>query len=105
MNKEKIKILLRLYKEDLIADDEFIILVNEDRIDTFIPNIVPTQPFINIPQPFNIPYYTTGTGTFDGTINTSGTNSTGNFTYPQQSTIGASFSKKWNNPEEPKNER
>lgn len=102
MNKQKIKILLKLYKKDLITDDEFVILLDEYRLDTTIPNIVSTQPFINIPQKFNIPYYTSGTGTFDGTINTSGMNSTGNFTYPQQSTIGASFSKKWNNPEEPK---
>jgi hypothetical protein len=98
MSEEKAKILLRLYKEDLITADEFLILCKDEPI--YIPspnpNWVPTQPLINTP------YYTTGTGA----INTSGLNSTNNFkpnvSTHLQSTVGGTFSKKWINPEEPK---
>lgn len=101
MNKEKIKILLKLYRDDSITEDEFIILVEEDKKDTssFIPSLIPTQPFINNPpQPFNAPYYTSGTSTIDVTKTQSNTNSSAN----RQSTIGGIFSKNWINPEEPK---
>jgi hypothetical protein len=89
MNKDKIKILLRLYKEDLITADEFLILFKEEPIyiSHTIPNLIPTQPF-------NTPYYTIGSNS----TNSAAPNS---FTH-QQSTVGGAFSKKWNNPEEPK---
>ena len=104
MNKDKIKILLRLYKQDLITDNEFMILLNEDNSfihTTSVPNVITAQPFVNN-QPFNVPYYTSGTKTVDATTNTSGMNSSSIFTSPQQSTVSSSFSKKWINPEEPK---
>lgn len=103
MNKEKIKILFKLCKKDLITEDELIILLEDTINDKVIinypvPNWIPNPHFIDN-QKFNNPYYTTGTGT----INTSESNSTGNFTpnFSTHSTIGNSFSKKWINPEEP----
>lgn len=102
MNEEKARILLRLYKEDLITTDEFLILCKEEPIYmyTSTPNLIHTQPLINTP------YYTSGTGTGDVTISTSRSNSTNsaspNLSTHQHSTIGNSFSKKWNNPEEPR---
>lgn len=97
MNEEKAKILLRLYKEDLITADEFLILCKEAPIymPSTTPNWIQTQPFINTP------YYTNGTG--EVTITTSGSNST-NSAAPNlstHSTIGGSFSKKWSDPEKP----
>ena len=99
MNEEKAKILLRLYKQDLITTDEFLILFKEEPIyiPHTIPNFIPTQPF-------NSPYYTSGTGAGDVTITTSGSNSaknvTSNVSMNSQSTVGGAFSKKWINTEE-----
>ena len=107
MNEEKAKILLRLYKQDLITADEFLILCKEEPIyiSHTIPNFIPTQPFI-YNQPFNSPYYTSGTGTGHVTVTTNGSNSTNNavpnVSMNSQSTVGGAFSKKWVNPEEPK---
>lgn len=97
MNEEKAKILLRLYKQDLITADEFLILSKETFYAAYTtPSWTQAQPFISTP------YYTNGTG--DITINTSGSNSTNsavpNLSTHQHSTNGNSFSKKWNNPEE-----
>jgi hypothetical protein len=98
MNEEKAKILLRLFKEDLITTDEFLILCKEEPIYiSTTPSWIPTQPFL--------PYYTSGTGAGDVTITTSGSNSaknvTSNVSMNSQSTVGGAFSKKWINPEEP----
>ena len=100
MNKEKAKILLRLFKEDVISSDEFMILMEENPIymPSTTPNWIQTQPFISTP------YYTSGTGTGDVTINTSGLNSSSavpNFSTHQNSTVGVSFSKKFKSPEDP----
>ena len=99
MNEEKAKILLRLYKQDLITTDEFLILCKEEPIYiSTTPSWIPTQPF-------NTPYYTSGTGTGDVTVTTNGSNSAKsvipNVSMNSQSTIGGAFSKKWINPEEP----
>lgn len=95
MNEEKSRILLRLYKDDLITADEFLILFKEEPIymPSTTPNWTPAQPFINTP------YYTSGTGarTSAGDISITKSGSSVN----QQTTIGGSFSKKWINPEEP----
>jgi hypothetical protein len=103
MNEEKAKILLRLYKQNLITADEFLILCKEEPIyiSHTIPNFIPTQPFI-YNQPLNSPYYTSGTGHV--TVTTNGSNSTNSVTpngsMNSQSTVGGAFSKKWVNPEE-----
>lgn len=105
MNEEKAKILLRLYKQDLITVDEFLILCKGEEIHlhTNTPNWIQTQPLINTP------YYTSGTMTGDLTNTTSVLNSTNtskmsdplNLSTHQHSTISSSFSKKWNNTGEP----
>jgi len=89
MNEEKARILLRLYKEDLITADEFLILCKESPIymPSTTPNWTPAQPYINTP------YYTSGTSSKNSAAPT--------FSTHQHSTVGVSFSKKWTNPEEP----
>lgn len=101
MNEEKAKILLRLYKSDLISVDEFIILSKEDELylhtdtSSWDPNMIKIQPLIS--------HYGTASVTIDATKNTSTSNGvTPNLSTNQHSTIGGSFSKKWINPEEPK---
>lgn len=87
MNEEKAKILLRLYKQDLITSDEFLILCKETYyVPNTAPNWTPAQPYINTP------YYTSGTGL----------NSAKSTTDQHSSTIGSNFFKKWINSEEPK---
>ena len=71
MNEEKAKILLRLYKEDLITADEFLILSKEP---FYTNNQIPNLDRIFTQSPiFNQSYYTDGTGSYNSTS-----------TYPQQ---------------------
>jgi hypothetical protein len=75
MNKEKIKILLKLFKDELINVDEFCILVEEEKpivpyVDQYVNNkstyTGTSQPFLNVDNIF----------TSSPTYNSSASNST-----------------------------
>jgi hypothetical protein len=100
MNKEKIKILFKLYKKDLITEDELIILledtINDKVIINYPINYLNNQ-LNNIPQYSyvqNLPSDYLSNSNSAGPVNTSPIN-TG-------TTIGGTFMKNFFNPEEPK---
>jgi hypothetical protein len=72
MNKEKAKILLRLYKEDLISADEFFILFEETPV--YINKNDNTYPYTittSTPDPnFRIYYPNSSNGVVNNLINT-----------------------------------
>ena len=103
MNKDKIKILLRLYRNDLISDDEFIVLIEEKKIDF---TSAPYTPILGDKTPLydyktNNHYYPSG-GNSSGIPSNYFTTSDSIYNNEKSSTIGSTFSKKWINPEEPK---
>jgi hypothetical protein len=84
MNKEKIKILLKLFKEELINVDDFCILVEEEKpiapyVDQYVNNkstyTGTSQPFLNVdniyPSITNPPY----NGSICGTVSSAFFNS------------------------------